>query len=120
MSRAARLPIGTVIKAQLPAQGGAEQEGNRPAVVVGAPWPSRFPLVVVVPFTSDKGQPWPLVDPALYPYYAAGPSGLTRRSIALVDQVRALDPAGVTAIIGAVTPADLRPIQDGLRRLLGL
>ena len=53
------LQIGDVITAKLPSQNpsGREQEGYRPAIVVGLP--SRlgrlhFPLVFVVPMTTDR------------------------------------------------------------------
>jgi mRNA interferase MazF len=77
-------------------------------------------LLVIVPFTSHKGYGWVAANPRLYPVFPAGSGGLTMPSVALIDQVRALDPARVTAIVGALTPAELQPITDGLRGLLAL
>lgn len=71
--------------------GGHEQEGQRPAVVVAVPpSPLRFPVVIVAPLTSQAG-PWADQNPALYPGLPLGSGGLTRNSIALLDQIRAVD-----------------------------
>jgi mRNA interferase MazF len=53
------LQIGDVIAAKFPSQNpsGREQEGYRPAIVVGLPsrlGRLRFPLVFVVPMTTDR------------------------------------------------------------------
>jgi mRNA interferase MazF len=45
---------------------GHEQEGYRPAIVVGLPSQAgtpRFDLVMVVPLTTDRGQPWAKISP---------------------------------------------------------
>lgn len=117
------IAVGTVIKAALPPQQGIEQHGNRPAIVMAmphVPGPSRFPLLVVVPFTSDKAYTWANANPALYPIVPAGVGGLTADSVALLDQVRAVDPMRVTAILGTLDAAQMQPIRDGLRALLRL
>lgn len=82
--------------------------------------PLRFGLLVVVPFTSNKPEyTWAQSNPAAYPVYPAGTAGLTEESVALIDQVRALDPSRVHRRIGALTAAELEPIQTGLRRMFG-
>ena len=100
---------------------GQEQQGRRPAVVVGLPGDvgaSRFPMVVVVPLTSDKGEPWPRRAPRLYPVLAAGTAGLSNDSVCLIDQVRAVGLRRVTGYAGALPAAELKPILDGLRAML--
>ncbi|MBC7542388.1 MAG: type II toxin-antitoxin system PemK/MazF family toxin [Candidatus Sericytochromatia bacterium] len=51
---------------------GHEQQGIRPAVVVGIPVPPvRYPMVMVVPLTSKTGG-WQTANPTLYPVLQAG------------------------------------------------
>ncbi|MCX5965630.1 MAG: type II toxin-antitoxin system PemK/MazF family toxin [Cyanobacteria bacterium] len=59
------LKFGDVVSVRLPTNSprGHEQEGFRPAIVVGVPGnftQPRFPLVFIVPVTSDHAQPWVL------------------------------------------------------------
>lgn len=115
--------IGDVIKVSLPQQNpqGIEQEGFRWAVVVGLPsilGSLRFPILEIVPFSSNKpGYDWARANPAAYPLYPAGTAGLKQDSIALVDQVRALDPSRIARRVGTLTPDQFAPIDRALRRL---
>ena len=71
---------------------GREQRGVRPCIIVSDPEvisSQRFPLVGVVPVTGTEGVG------ALYPRLAAGPSGLSKTSYALVDHVRTIDKRAV-------------------------
>jgi mRNA interferase MazF len=71
-----------------------EQQGYRPAIVVAVPDLldiPRFPLIVVIPLTTDRGQKWATASSNLYPRFSAGVAGLRSPSVALLDQVRALD-----------------------------
>ena len=70
-----------------------EQQGTRPAVVVGRPSKTgtmRFELVIVVPITRQSGD-WTAQNPILYPSLQAGMGNLTAESIVLLDKVRAVD-----------------------------
>lgn len=116
--------IGDVMLAAFPQHipPGHEQEGQRPAVIVGLPEAlgvPRFPLMLVVPLTTDRGQPWALRSPALYPRIPAGAGGLPRDSLALLDQLCILTAWRVGGLIGTLPPANYQPIREGLRRLLG-
>lgn len=71
------LQFGDVLNIRLPSQTpqGREQEGLRPAIVVGLPerlGKTRFPVMFVVPVTSDRGQDWANAAPLLYPSYIRG------------------------------------------------
>ncbi len=71
------LQIGDIVTARFPQQNpqAHEQEGQRPAIVVGLPnriGNPRFPLVILVPITSDRGQAWANDSPDLYPKFTAG------------------------------------------------
>ena len=89
MSSQGVLSIGDIVIAAIPEKvpSGHEQEeeGLRPAVVVGLPdrlGPGRFPVIVVVPFTSYRAQAWVAAAPECYPHFAAGVAGLRSPSVA--------------------------------------
>ena len=102
------LQIGDVVTAKFPNQlpSGREQEGFRPAIIVGLPsrlGKLRFPLVLVVPMTTDRGQEWAVNSPDLYMQFSAGVAGLKSPSIALLDQMRAIDVSRIVAYRGSLT-----------------
>jgi mRNA interferase MazF len=78
----------------------------------------RFRLVIVVPITTERGMPWALNSPTLYPSFPAGTGGLSSASIALLDQVRAVDVSGIIKYRGPLTPNQYAIIEDGLPQLL--
>jgi mRNA interferase MazF len=107
------LQVGDVVTFKFPSQvpRGREQEGFRPAIVVGLPSrlvKLRFPLIFVVPMTTDRGQDWVINSPNLYVRFAAGVAGLKSLSIALLDQVRAIDLARVVLYRGSLTSQQYR------------
>ncbi|MBI5479477.1 MAG: type II toxin-antitoxin system PemK/MazF family toxin [Deltaproteobacteria bacterium] len=57
---------------------------------------------------------------ALCPRLAPGRSGLTKASFALVDHLRSVDKRRVRRLFGTVAETELRDIDDGLSRFLGL
>ena len=113
------LQIGDVLKVQFPLQRppGHEQSGTRPAVVVGLPdqvGPPRFPSLIVVPFTSVLGE-YASAAPALYPLLQAGTGGLTVDSVALSDNVRALDVNRILSRLGTLNAEQYAPIREALQ-----
>lgn len=122
MSSQGALSVGDVVTAAIPERvpSGHEQEGVRPAVVVGLPdrlGPGRFPVVVVVPFTSYRAQAWVAASPERYPRFAAGVAGLRSPSVALLDQVLALDLRRLQKRRGQLSTEQFAPIQEGLTRI---
>jgi mRNA interferase MazF len=116
------LQFGDIVTAIFPEQmpQGREQQGYRPAIVVAIPDLldiPRFPLVVVIPLTTDRGQKWAIASSNLYPRFSAGVAGLRSPSIALLDQVRALDVSRVTAYRGSLSFEEYQPILSGLQRM---
>lgn len=102
--------------------GGHEQQGRRPAVVVGTPdasGPVRFSMIVLVPLTRDLGQDWALANPDLYPRLPAGAGNLPEDSVCLLDQVRAVDARRLKGHRGRLAEAQYRPVRNGLARLFG-
>ena len=91
---------------------GAELRKTRPAVVVTVDALNQARgTVVVVPLSTG-----PLTRP---PLVVAAPSA-GADSVAVCDQVRAVDKARLTKRIGTLSPTDLRHIEQGLRAVLGL
>ncbi|MDQ3420669.1 MAG: type II toxin-antitoxin system PemK/MazF family toxin [Acidobacteriota bacterium] len=74
----------------------------------------RFPLIAVVPVTGTAG------DGAFYPVLAAGSSGLTKASYALVDHLRSIDKRRIRRIFGQLSSKELATIDQGLELFLGL
>jgi mRNA interferase MazF len=113
------LECGDVIIVNLPTSTpkGREQQGTRPAVVVGIPWGEvRYPMLMIAPLTTQSGS-WAFNNPSLYPCLLAGAGGLCLSSIVLLDQTRGLDINRVLAYLGTLTPEQYVPIFDGLRQL---
>ena len=97
---------------------GREQEGRRPAVLVGLPWePVRYPVALVVPLTTQPGG-WAARNPHLYPQLPSGAGGLTVDSIALLDQIRSLDVTRIDKFLGSLPDQHRETVLTGLRRLL--
>lgn len=117
------LAAGDVISALFPVHlpGGREQQGYRPAVVVGVPerlGEPRFEVIIVVPMTTDRGQQWSERSPALYPRLEGGMAKLRSPSICLLDQVRAIGAERVRGYRGTLDAEQYRPIHDGLHRMM--
>lgn len=117
------LAAGDVISALFPIHvpGGREQQGYRPAIVVGVPerlGVPRFEVLVVVPMTTDRGQQWLECSPALYPRLDKGTTNLRSPSICLLDQVRSIGAERVRGYRGTLDAGQYRPIHDGLREMM--
>jgi mRNA interferase MazF len=117
------LEIGDVVLIRFPrrAPHGYEQEGMRPGVIVGLPTNlgiPRFPVVIVAPFTTDRGAPWSYRHPDLYPRFAAGSGSLSADSICLLDQIRAIDTSRVARRWGRLNTQEYDSILNGLLRMI--
>jgi mRNA interferase MazF len=121
----ASLKIGDVVSAVFPSHqpSGNEQEGLRPAVVVGLPerlGKPRFDVVLLAPLTRYRGHVWVIENPRLYPIIRQN-SGTVRLSfdgVVLLDQVRVLSLERVTYRIGQLTSSQYQPIKDALLHML--
>ena len=117
------LTTGDVISALFPEHvpGGREQQGYRPAVVVGIPERlglPRFEVLIVVPMTADRDQQWAERSPTLYPRLEKNTAKLRSPSICLLDQVRAIGAERVRGYRGTLGAEQYRPIHDGLREMM--
>jgi mRNA interferase MazF len=116
------LKCGDVVFVNLPSHNprGHEQEGRRPAVIVGVPLGDvRYPVVVVVPLTTQLGS-WVKKNPMLYPIIQEGTAGLSQKSVVLCDQIRAVDIQRVIGYLGSLSVGEYLPIIHGVKRVLDL
>ncbi len=100
------------------APGGHEQEGLRPAVVVGLPTQvgrPRFPVLLLAPLTTFRKQDWVSAAPNLYPVLPSGTAGLPSQSVVLLDQTRALDVARLRRWLGQLSELEYAPLHQALR-----
>ncbi|MCP2014401.1 mRNA interferase MazF [Deinococcus sp. HSC-46F16] len=121
----AALTPGAVFVADFPEHdpSGHEQEGSRPAVLVGLPTNAgrpRFPVLMLAPATTFRGQAWVTAAPDLCPVLRAGVGGLRVNSVALVDQTRALDASRVFRYLGTLAPEDYAPVRAAVRLIFDL
>jgi mRNA interferase MazF len=91
---------------------GAEIRKRRPAIVITADALNRARRTVVVVPLSTGPEPHP-------PIVVATPSA-GARSVAVVDQLRAVDKRRLAENIGRISSSDLGAIEDGIRRILDL
>lgn len=101
--------------------GGHEQEGVRPVVVVGVPskiGTPRYPMLIIVPLTTDRGAKWSEASPNLYPKVPAGAGGIQNDSLALLDQIRSVDVSRVVGKAGKLSDSEMKPIFNGLKQLV--
>ena len=117
------LSFGDVVWANFPEHNpnAHEQQGTRPAVVVGLPsllGRLRWEMVVVLPITSRSGA-WSTSRAAYIPLTSEA-CGLPRTSLALVDQVRVLDRGRVLEYLGTLPDSEYEAIRTSLRRMFAL
>lgn len=119
---ARKVAWGDVLLVALPGHvpSGKEQEGMRPAVVVGIPpQPVRYPVLILAPLTSQRGR-WSEANPRLYPALGPGVAGLRTASTVLVDQLRACDVTRIKGLIGKLDASAADQVRAALRAVLGL
>ena len=112
-----RLSRGAVVVVDIDPTLGHEQHGVRPCVLVSDPEvisDQRFPLVCVVPVTGTPG------EGLLYPSLAPGQSGISKKSFALIDQLRSIDKRRIRRVYGELAIEEIAAIDEGLAVFLGL
>ena len=100
---------------------GHEQEGKRPAIIISIPsehGEPRFPVFIVLPLTTFKNQAWVNKSPEIYPVIKAASGEIDRDSIALLDQIKAVDVARVERYVGKLNPKDHDEIIGKLKAML--
>lgn len=103
---------GEVYKVDLNPTKGSEINKIRPCVIVGAtPINQARSTLVVVPLSSSPTPRLPLVVPV---------NSQGQHSVAVCDQIRAIDKTRIQNKIGALTNQELDLLDDSLKQTLGL
>ena len=90
---------------------GSEIRKTRPAVVLTADALNQARRTVVVPLSTG---------PALRPPIVVATTSAGVGSVAVCNQMRAVDKSRLTRHAGQLAPADLHAVKDGVRIMLGL
>ena len=119
---ATSLEPGDIITALFPSHKppNREQEGYRPALVVGIPKKvgiPRYDMIIVIPLTTDRGQTWANAAPNLYLHFKAGKGNLPFDSIVLIDQVRSLNTERMIRYVGQLSKDELKPVFRALAKM---
>ena len=104
---------GDVWVVHIPALGGHEQSGTRPAVIIAR---VAKTVVTVIPCTSNETA---LRFPYTHEIKPTKKNGLTKNSIALVFHIRALDVSFLERKIGTLDKKTFTEIRDEAHRLIG-
>ena len=109
---------GDVCLAELSPTRGSEQAGSRPAIIVSRDAINRFsPVVIVVPITGLEHKT------RIYPSQVvvrAGTGGLTKDSIALCEQVRAISKERLARHLGHLPGSLMAAVDDAMKIALDL
>jgi mRNA-degrading endonuclease toxin of MazEF toxin-antitoxin module len=111
---------GDVYWAELSPRSGAEQTGRRPVIVVSHDAFNEAPgwrSVIVVPISTSSAQARRGPTAVSLP---AGAAGLRSDTVALCHQVTTLDRAKLKEPLGALDPALLARVGQGLTAAVGL
>ena len=109
---------GDVYKARLDPSEGSEQAGERPVIIMSRDAINQSsPVVVIVPVTdrSHKAR--------IYPSHVVlktGEGGLTKESVALGEQVRAINKTRFTGYVGHLSNNSITQIGAALKITLDL
>lgn len=112
------LKPGDVLLVLLPehSPNGHEQKGERPVIVVAVPKPVRYPVIIAIPLTTADGS-WVDKNPSLYKRIPKNASGLPKDSIALIDQIRAIDVHRIKSLYGPLDKSIFQEIKKSLINL---
>lgn len=101
----------------LPLDGGHEQQGRRPAIVLqNDNYGADLPVVLVIPLTTARAAQRFAGTTSIHP---TPENGLRGESVALVFQLRAIDRRRLQERIGAVDAEALNAIFEELGKLIG-
>jgi mRNA interferase MazF len=109
---------GEVVEVNLDPTVGTEVKKTRPCVVVQNDVGNRFsPRTIIVPVTDAEhvAKPFPVCVPL-----PRQTGGLTKDSVALCDQIRAIDESRIVRTLGRLTPAVMERVDAALKVSLGL
>lgn len=108
---------GDIYLVEIPASGGHEQAGLRPAIIIQATGLEKLPTVLIVPLTSKiKAADFPftfIIEPDQS-------NNLNVSSVALVFQLRAIDKRRIKNKLGELKQDKLEILRQNLKKVMGL
>ena len=91
---------------------GSEINKQRPCIVIGAnPINRARSTIVIVPLSSSPSPRPPLVVPI---------NSMGANSVAVCDQIRAIDKSRILKKIGELTTSEIEKLDDSMRQVLAL
>jgi len=110
------LRIGDVYLVEIPAIGGHEQAGHRPAIIIQSEYGlGEIPTVLIIPLTSKtKATAFPftlLIKPDKS-------NNLDSESVALVFQLRAIDKRRLKQKLGNLKNSEIRKIKQLVKKMI--
>ena len=110
------MDIGDIYTIEIPPTNGHEQAGSRPAIIVQAPqFEKQLSTVLIVPLTSQLAAQ---AFPGTFTIQPDTANGLTKDSVVLVFQLRAIDKRRVKRKLGHLSAAHLAQLYDLVKALL--
>jgi mRNA interferase MazF len=112
------MEFGDIYLVEIPASGGHEQQGVRPAIIVQTSENiEKVPTILVVPFTTQfKAANFPftfVIEPD-------STNNLASKSVALVFQLRAIDKKRLKNKLGNLSSKDVQTLKQYLEKILQL
>ena len=108
---------GDIYLVEIPASGGHEQAGLRPAIIAQSTDIEKLPTVLIVPLTSKiKAADFPftfIIEPDEF-------NNLDVFSVALVFQLRAIDKRRIKNKLGELKQDKLEILKQNLRKIMEL
>ncbi len=108
---------GDIYLVEIPASGGHEQAGLRPAIIIQSSSLEKLPTVLIVPLTSKmKAADFPftfIIEPDQF-------NNLNNSSVALIFQLRAIDKRRIKNKLGELKQDKLKILKQNLREIMGL
>lgn len=111
-----KIKLGDIFYANLNPTIGSEQDGIRPVLVVQNNKGNRFsPTIVIIPITSSLSK-------ASIPSHVelSNTTGLDKKSIALVEQIRTLDKKRLLRKITSIAKEDLENVKLAIKQNLNI
>jgi mRNA-degrading endonuclease toxin of MazEF toxin-antitoxin module len=116
------LDPGDIYWVALPSQGGSEQSGRRPCIVMSRRTVNTGNTVVVVPMTTNisRATAWRVALPVTEIIKDLGCTSEIKTSVALCHQVRAVDRKAFEGKIGKLSQNAVLAVQLGLSYLFDI
>lgn len=111
-----KIKLGDIFYANLNPTIGSEQDGVRPVLVVQNNKGNRFsPTIVIIPITSSLSK-------TSIPSHVElrSTTGLEKKSIALVEQIRTLDKKRILRKITSISKEDLENVKLAIKQNLNI